>query len=296
MRKKHLLRVAAIQLSSQEDKRRNVEDALGLIDVARAQGARLVVLPELFNCYSTLTRMAEKSEPVPGPTIDALARKARRWGLYILCGSILEKASRSKGFNTSVMIGPRGDILGVYRKVHLFDVDIPGRVRFMESDKMLPGNEIVTVEVDGWVAGLAICYDLRFPEMFGAMGERGAEMILLPSAFAAHTGKDHWEVLLRARAIENQVFIVAPNQFGTHPNGITTYGRSMIVDPWGMVLAQAPDKTCVISAELDLGILKEIRRTLPVWGQRKIVWPCKGGKGGWPDSAYLSGPSGKNCL
>ncbi len=269
--KKRTLRVAAIQLSSQDDKKQNIEKALELIDEARAHGARLVALPELFNCYSTLGKMVEKAEPVPGPTINTLAQKARRNKLYILCGSILERATKGKGFNTSVMVGPKGEILGIYRKTRLFDIDIPGKVRFKESEKILPGSEIVTANVDGLVVGLAICYDLRFPEIFSALNDRGAELILIPSAFAAHTGKDHWEVLLRARAIENQAFVVAPNQFGTHPNRITTYGRSMIIDPWGTVLAQAPDKVCLISSELDMGILEGVRRNLPMKKQRYIA-------------------------
>ncbi|MFQ5861585.1 MAG: carbon-nitrogen hydrolase family protein [Candidatus Brocadiales bacterium] len=268
MKKKRLLRVAAVQLSSQDGKRQNIEKALEFIDKAGACGARLVVLPELFNCYSTLGKMVKKAEPVPGPTINTLAQKARRNKLYLLCGSILEAATGGKFFNTSVIVGPRGDILGIYRKVNLFDVDIPGGVRFKESERILPGSEIVTVNVNGLVVGLTICYDLRFPEIFSALNGRGAELILIPSAFAAHTGKDHWEVLLRARAIENQAFVVAPNQFGTHPNRITTYGHSMIVDPWGIVLSQAPDKVCVISSELDIDILKAVRKNMPMKRQK----------------------------
>lgn len=264
MERKHLLQVAVIQLSSLDNKEQNLAKAVELIDVASRYGARLVVLPEMFNCYSTLGEMVAKAEPVPGPTINTLAQKARSNNIYLLCGSIIEAATEGKGYNTSVMVGPGGDILGIYRKIHLFDVDIPGKVRYKESEKILPGNEIVTVNVDGWVVGLTICYDLRFPELFHALASKGAELIIVPSAFAAHTGKDHWEILLRARAVENQVFMVAPNRLGTCPNNMATCGRSMIVDPWGTLLAQAPDKVCVISSELDIGILEEVRENIPM--------------------------------
>ncbi len=264
MQKKRLLRVAAIQLSSDNDRKQNVAKALELIDEASTYGARLVTLPEMFNFYGTLNEMVKNAEPVPGPTINALAQKARVNGLYILCGSIIESAPDSKGFNTSVMIGPDGNILATYRKINLFDVEIPGKVRYMESEEILPGKETVTVDVDGWAVGLAICYDLRFPELFNKLASQGAEIVVIPAAFAAYTGKDHWEVLLRARAIENQFFVVAPNRYGASSESFTTHGRSMIVDPWGTILSQAPDKVSVISAELDIGVLQDVRRNLPM--------------------------------
>ncbi|MCP4364006.1 MAG: carbon-nitrogen hydrolase family protein [Planctomycetes bacterium] len=264
MQKKHPLVAAAIQLSSNNDRQQNVAKALELIDVASARGARLVALPEMFNYYSTLKEMVKNAEPIPGPTIDALAQKARANGLYILCGSIIESAPDGKGFNTSVMVGPDGNILGVYRKINLFDVEIPGKVRYGESEYILPGNEMVTLDVDGWVVGLAICYDLRFPEIFNKLASQGAEIVVMPTACTAYTGKDHWEVLLRARAIENQFFVVAPNRYGTSSDSFTTHGRSMIVDPWGIILSQAPDKVSVISAELDIGVLQDVRRNMPM--------------------------------
>ncbi len=264
MQKKHPLVTAAIQLSSNNDRQQNVAKALELIDEASARGARLVALPEMFNYYSSLKEMVKNAEPVPGPTIDALAQKARANGLYILCGSIIESAPDGKGFNTSVMVGPDGNILGVYRKINLFDVEIPGKVRYGESEYILPGNEMVTLDVDGWVVGLAICYDLRFPEIFATLASRGAEIVVMPTACTAYTGKDHWEVLLRARAIENQFFVVAPNRYGTSSDSFTTHGHSMIVDPWGTILSQAPDKVSVISAELDIGVLQDVRRNMPM--------------------------------
>lgn len=273
MQKKRPLVAAAIQLSSNNDRQQNVAKALELIDEASARGARLVVLPEMFNYYSSLKEMVKNAEPVPGPTIDALAQKARANGLYILCGSIIESAPDGKGFNTSVMVGPDGNILGVYRKINLFDVEIPGKVRYGESEYILPGNEMVTLDVDGWVVGLAICYDLRFQGAFATLASRGAEVIVMPAAFAADTGKDHWEVLLRARAIENQFFVVAPNRYGTSSDSFTTHGHSMIVDPWGTILSQAPDKVCVISAELDIGVLQDVRRNMPM--KRQNIYEVK---------------------
>jgi deaminated glutathione amidase len=175
-------------------------------------------------------------------------------------------------YNTSVLLGKDGAILAAYRKMHLFDVDLPGGPTYQESRFIQPGREVVAVPLPGtpFTAGLAICYDLRFPELFRALTAQGADLIFLPAAFTRQTGRDHWEVLLRARAIENQAYVAAPAQWGRHSKGRRSYGRALIVDPWGTVLAQAPDAEGIILAELDHERLARLRREMPCWQHRRL--------------------------
>ena len=263
--------VAAVQLNSGEDKEKNLKIACGLIDRATVLGARVVILPEMFNCYTTMAAMVRCAENVNGPTINALAKLAKENKINIICGSIFEKAEKDgKAYNASVALNSEGEILEIYRKIHLFDVDISGEVAFKESQGVAAGNKIVTVEIEGFIAGIAICYDLRFPELFRVLALRGAQIIFMPSAFTAATGRFHWEALLKARAIENQVFIVTANQFGTHPNGLKSYGRSMIIDPYGRVIAEAgTDGETVITSTLDMDLLKNIRKEMPLLQQQR---------------------------
>lgn len=272
------MNVAAIQLNSCEDKEKNLKIACGLIDRATEVGARVVVLPEMFNCYTTMVAMVRCAENINGPTINVLRKKAKKNKINIICGSIYEKAvgaslkpaPTNKAYNASVILNSEGKIMQVYRKIHLFDVDIPGHVSFKESQGVVAGDKIVTVEIEGLLAGIAICYDLRFPELFRVLALRGVQVIFIPCAFTAATGRFHWEALLKARAIENQVFIVAANQFGTHPNGLKSYGRSMIIDPYGRVLAEAGnDGETVITSTLDPGLLKNIRKEMPLFQHRR---------------------------
>ena len=275
--------VAAVQLNSREDKEKNLKIACRLIDRATELGARVVVLPEMFNCYTTMSAMVRCAENVNGPTINALVKKAKKNKISIICGSIYEKAEKGKAYNASVALNPRGEILEIYRKIHLFDVDIPEQVAFKESQGVAAGNKIVTFplslraegeaipsQIEKFTAGIAICYDLRFPELFRTLALRGAQVIFMPCAFTAATGRFHWEPLLKARAIENQVFIVAANQFGTHPNGLKSYGRSMIIDPYGRVLAEAgSDGETVIISTLDMDLLENIRKEMPLFQHRR---------------------------
>ncbi len=284
------LTVAAVQLNSREDKEKNLKIACRLIDRATELGARVVVLPEMFNCYTTMSAMVRCAENVNGPTINALVKKAKKNKISIICGSIYEKAEKGKAYNASVALNSRGEILEIYRKIHLFDVDIPGGVTFKESQGVAAGDKIVTFplslratplslraegeaipsQIEKFAAGIAICYDLRFPELFRVLGLRGAQVIFMPCAFTAATGRFHWEALLKARAIENQVFIVAANQFGTHPNGLKSYGRSMIIDPYGRVLAEAgSDGETVIISTLDMDLLENIRKEMPLFQHRR---------------------------
>ena len=265
-----IMRVAAIQMHSSDIKADNVEQALALIARAANYGATLVALPEVWTYLGDTAGVAGVADDIPGPLTERLAEAARRHGIYLHCGSIYERvAGEPRAFNTTVVLDPDGDIMARYRKIHLFDVNIGGNVAFTESETIAPGHETVVVDLGGVKLGLAICYDLRFPELFRMLALDGAELIAMPAAFTQFTGKDHWEVLLRARAIENQVFMLAPNEHGRHPGGSVTYGRSMIVDPWGTVLATAPDGPGVVVADCDLNTLARIRREVPSLANRQ---------------------------
>jgi predicted amidohydrolase len=263
------LRVAAIQLNSQDDPAENRRAAGALIEAAARAGARLVALPETWTYLGTPAGIAAAAEPLDGPTAAWLAETARRFGTYLHGGSFYERAEDGRRvYNTTLVFDPDGRAIARYRKIHLYDVDFAGQFRLMESDTVAPGDEVVTAAVDGLTVGLSICYDLRFPELYRLLTLAGARALLVPAAFTLHTGRDHWEVLLRARAIENQAFVIAPAQVGAHPGG-HCFGRSMIVDPWGTVLAQAPDRPGVITAELDLAAQERIRRELPALANRR---------------------------
>ena len=268
------MRVAAVQLNSTGEKSRNVATAERLVRAAAADGAELVALPEKWNLLAGGRELLTGAEALDGPTLSAARGWARQLGIHLLAGSVSERAGE-KAFNTSVLIGPDGSDLAVYRKIHMFDVDVGG-VAYRESEHEEAGSEIATAPLGELSAGLTICYDLRFPELFRILAVGGARVITLPSAFTLLTGRDHWEVLVRARAIENQVFMVAPNQVGEAPPHYSSYGRSAIVDPWGVVLAMAPDEECFVVAELDLAAQDRIRAALPSLANRRpetYVWP-----------------------
>jgi predicted amidohydrolase len=269
------LRAAAVQLNSGDDKGRNLEVAERLVRAAADDGAELIGLPEKWNLLAGGEQLAAGAEPLDGPTLGAARSWARELGVHLLAGSISERSGEGRAHNTSVLIGPDGEDLAVYRKIHMFDVDVGG-VSYRESEYEDPGEEIVTAPVGELITGLTICYDLRFPELYRILAVHGARLVTVPAAFTARTGRDHWEVLLRARAIENQVFVLAPGQVGKAPPHYESYGRSMIVDPWGVVLATAPDEECFIAADLDLAAQERVRETLPSLANRRpaaYVWP-----------------------
>jgi predicted amidohydrolase len=269
------VRAAAVQLNSNADKARNLAAAERLVRAAAADGAELVALPEKWNLLAGGGELVAGAEPLDGPSLTAARGWARELGIHLLAGSIAERGEGEKVANTSVLIGPGGEDLATYRKVHMFDVDAGG-VSYRESEHEQPGSELVTAPVGELVAGLSVCYDLRFPELFRILALRGARVLMVPSAFTAATGRDHWEVLLRARAIENQAFVLAPNQIGTAPPHFDSFGHSAIVDPWGRVLAVAPDEECFVAADLDLGAQDRIRAELPSLANRRpraYVWP-----------------------
>lgn len=271
------MRAAAVQLNSTNDKARNVELAGRLVRDAARDGAELVVLPEKWNLLGAATDLEAGAEELEdGASIDAAREWARELGIHLVAGSIAERvAGAERLFNTSALIDPSGRLAAVYRKIHMFDVEVGG-VTYRESEHEQPGEEIVTASAGAVEVGLSVCYDLRFPELYRILAVRGARLITVPSAFTLATGRDHWEVLVRARAIENQAFLIAPDQVGEAPPHYSSYGRSMIVDPWGVVLAQAADHQCFVAADLDLERQEQIRESLPSLANRRpqaYRWP-----------------------
>jgi predicted amidohydrolase len=263
---------AAIQMLAGDDKAANLGEAERWIREAASQGARLVALPEVFIWRGVKKQEREHAEAVPGPTSESLSRLARELNVYLLGGSILEDIPGSaRAYNTSLLFGPQGQLLASYRKMHLFDVELSEGVAVRESETREFGDRVVVVQTELCHMGLSVCYDLRFPELYRALVAKGARLIFVPSAFTAYTGQAHWETLLRARAIENQVYIIAPDQFGKSANSFETHGHSMIVDPWGKVIAEAGDGPGLITAEIDLEYLARIRAELPALDHRKLI-------------------------
>ena len=243
-----------------------------LVRTAAGDGATLIVLPEKWTALGRDEDLRAAAETLDGPAISWAREIARELAIDLVAGSLVEAPiGERKLANTSVHVNPQGGVMAVYRKVHMFDVEIEGR-SYRESDLEDPGDEVVLSESAlGVPLGMSICYDLRFPELYRILAVRGARVIVLPAAFTLPTTRDHWEVLLRARAIENQVFVVAANQIGPHPGGQRSGGRSMIIDPWGVVLAQAQDREGYIATDLDLERQLEIRAQLPALANRR---PC----------------------
>ena len=262
------LRVALVQLDAGSDPAANVAEAARLAGLAARAGARLVALPEYLQYRGTDEGYRASAGPIPGPFTDAFAAVAREHRAWILAGTLAEAGPADRPFNTSVLIDPSGAIRATYRKIHLFDVELENGPSDRESDRVSPGDRAVVADVDGATLGLSICYDLRFPELYRALALAGAEILAVPANFLERTGRDHWEVLLRARAIENGAYVIAPAQIGTAGDA-RSHGRSMIVDPWGTVIAQAADEVAIIEAELDLERVASIRRQIPVLANRR---------------------------
>ena len=257
---------AAVQMDTGNDKNQNLQQMLQYIEEAARRGADLVVFPEVA---TILSEEAEHAESIPGPTTYLLAQKAKECGIWVHGGSMSEiNPNGLRTYNTSVLMNPAGEIVAKYRKLHNFDMILPDGSSVRESDNKEPGSQIVTVQTELGCLGFAICYDMRFPELFRIMRLQGAEVIFLPANFTLPTGKDHWEPLLRARAIENGVYIIAPNQIGVKEK-FTAYGNSMIIDPWGTVIARASDRPEIIFAEIDLDYLKQLREKNPSVNNRR---------------------------
>jgi predicted amidohydrolase len=265
------MRVAVCQLNARDDRAANLAAARDLLDRAAASGADLAVLPEYVD-YLGPSAGLPKPEPVDGEFAAFFAAAARELGIWVHAGSFHEAGpDQDRTYNTSLLFDRSGTLAATYRKIHLYDVEIPGRVSYQESRSVAPGTQPVVADVEGVRTGLSICYDLRFPELYRRLAVDGeATVLVVPAAFMMHTGRDHWEVLLRARAIENQCYVVAAGQIGDHDPGRTCFGRSMIIDPWGTVLAQAPDRVGIVTADLDLDRLAEIRQELPSLANRRL--------------------------
>ena len=263
------LRVALVQLDAGGDPERNVATAVDLADTAAAEGARFVALPEYLQFRGDDDGFRASARPIPGPFTDAFAEVARRRDAWILVGSLAETTDDpARPHNTSVLIAPDGTIAALYRKIHLFDVAVEAGPVDLESARVSAGTEPVLADVDGVRIGLTICYDLRFPELYRTLALAGAEVLTVPANFTERTGRDHWEVLLRARAIENGAYVLAPSQVNGPP-GQPAFGRSMIVDPWGTVIAQAADTVGIVTAEIDTARVASIRRQIPVLANRR---------------------------
>ncbi|MGD9695998.1 MAG: carbon-nitrogen hydrolase family protein [Thermoleophilia bacterium] len=260
--------MAAVQMTSGADREANLRSADRLVRRAAAEGAELVVLPEKWP-HLHGDRLMEGAEPLDGPSLGVASRWARDLGIAVLAGSVVEEVDGDdRARNTSVLFAPDGEPVGVYRKMHMFDVDVGG-IRYRESDGTAAGDEIVVGEVLGRRIGMSICYDLRFPELYRSLSARGADLIVVPAAFTSTTGPAHWETLLRARAIENQAFVVASGQWGEHGDGTSSHGHSMVIDPWGVILAEAPDGEGLAIADIDFSVMEDVRTRLPALRHRR---------------------------
>jgi predicted amidohydrolase len=269
------LRVAAVQMSSQDDLRANLARAADLVARAADAGAELVLLPENFAYFGPEEGKRALAETVDdraqGPILAAVAEAARRGRVHVIAGGMPERAADpARPYNACVVVSPEGKVLTTYRKVHLFDVEVGDGHRYCESASTTPGDAPVTVTVAGFSVGLSVCYDLRFPELYRKLAAAGADVLVVPAAFTLATGKDHWHVLLRARAIESQAYVVAAAQWGTHPRGRRTYGKSLIADPWGDVLAQCAEGEGITLADVERAYIERVRANLPALRHRRL--------------------------
>lgn len=275
--------VGAVQMTSSENVEANLETAGELVREAASAGALLVGLPENF-AYLGDDRdhrlSIAEALPVPdptephgtsdGPILSAMRELARRAGTWLLLGGFPERGDGTRIRNSAILLDPGGAVVAVYRKIHLFDVDVPGGKRFRESEAIEPGGDAIVAQTPWGGLGLSICYDLRFPELYRALATRGARIVAVPSAFTLETGKDHWHTLLRARAIENQLYVFAPAQFGAHGPTRRSYGHALVVDPWGVVIAECGDHEGVALARIDLGYQDRVRAALPCLSHRRL--------------------------
>lgn len=263
--------IAAVQMNSGAEKAQNIDTATRLIRKAVSSGAEFVGVPENFAWMGPESERQHNAEPIDGPTLEHFSRLAKELGITLLAGSVLETgAPGGRLFNTSVLFGPDGGRLGVYRKMHLFDVEVGDGQTYRESAACAPGTEVVVADSPVGKVGLSVCYDVRFPELYRAHSAAGAVLLTVPAAFTLMTGKDHWEVLLRARAIENLAYVIAPAQQGRHPRDRLTWGHAMVVDPWGLVIARASEGEGVAVGEMDLELLQRVRRSLPALQHRRL--------------------------
>jgi predicted amidohydrolase len=263
---------AALQMTSTADVTRNLETAERLVTDAARAGARFVGLPENFAYLRSEGQPVPEMQPLNGPWVQRMAALARRLEITLLLGSLPERIEGdARVHNTSVLLGPDGATIAVYRKIHLFDIDVPGLEHLKESRAVVPGDAPVVAATPFGLVGLSICYDLRFPELYRGLTRAGARVLAIPSAFTDRTGRDHWEVLLRARAIENLAYVFAPAQTGIHGPGRASHGHAMIVDPWGRILAEVAEGEGAAIAELDFLDQDRVRRELPALSHARLL-------------------------
>ena len=264
-----VFKIGVIQMDSQDDKAVNLKKLEGFIDTAASNGARMIAMPENIDYIGPKEGAVANAEDIPGPLTEFFARKAREHSVWLHCGSFGERIpGETKLYNTSLMMDPKGNIVGRYEKIHLYDVNIKNGPSTKESDGKKAGERIVVCDTEFCKVGLSICYDMRFPEVYRIMALQGAKILFVPANYTQFTGKDHWEVVLRARAIENQCYVVAPGQIGKKPS-FPAYGRSVVINPWGTVLCTAEDRECVIYAEIDTDYVDAIREQLPSFPNRQ---------------------------
>lgn len=264
------MKIAVVQLNSRDDKQVNLQKCETFIKQAAEKGAELISLPEYLNFMGPDSAKKENAEKIPnGETTMLLSKLAEEYGVYIHAGSLLEEGAEDKSYNTSLVIGPNGNVLEKYRKIHLFDIEIEGQTAYKESDTIQAGKTPTMVELPFGKAGLSICYDLRFPELYRNYSLNGAKILFIPAAFTLYTGMLHWEALLRARAIENQCYVVAAGQIGSTEPGKSCFGSSMIIDPWGVVLARAPENEGFVMANLEESTVEKARESIPCLTHRR---------------------------
>jgi predicted amidohydrolase len=269
-----------VQMTSTADRARNLDAAVGFVEEAADLGAKLVALPENFAFMGPEEERIGGAETLEGPTLASLREVADRRKIFVVAGSIAERVDEpGKTANTCALLGDDGSIVAAYRKIHLFDVSIPDGARYAESETVVPGDEVVVAPTPLGAIGLSICYDLRFPELYRELSALGADVLTIPAAFTLYTGKDHWEVLVRARAIENLAYVMAPAQVGRHSASRLTYGNAMIVDPWGTVLARCPDGEGVAVAPFRRARLERVRTELPALSHRRLAGSIGPGEG-----------------
>lgn len=266
------LRVAAVQMQSTADVAKNLAMAAKHVDAAAKAGAQLICLPENFGFLGSRAATLEQGRPLAGhPFLQPLIDVAQRDGVYVLAGSVPESGPDAEHvYNTSPLIAPDGTCVAAYRKIHLFDATLSGGQSLCESDHVSAGTDLVTTRVGDFTLGFSICYDLRFPELYRGLVDKGASLIAIPSAFTLHTGKDHWEPLVRARAIESQCYVIAPAQWGEHGGGRYSWGKTMVVDPWGTTVAVAPERDGYVMAQIDTAFLTRVRGDVPSLKHRRL--------------------------
>ncbi len=264
-----VLNLAICQMRVTDSKSHNLVHAGAMVEQAAQKGAQIVVLPEIFNLPYDTAVMADQAESCPGETTAFLAQSARRNRVILVGGSIPERADNGRIFNTCFIYGPSGQLIGQHRKMHLFDIDIPGQITFKESSVFAAGNRLEVIHHQGLGIGVVICYDIRFPELARLLALRGAQLLVVPASFNMITGPAHWELLMRTRAVDNQLYVVAASPAQNPEAGYKSWGHSLVADPWGTLLAQAGSGEEILYCQVDLSALNKVRRELPLLDHRR---------------------------